>query len=362
MMLTRRAFTGAGLAAAAAAVLAACSTPTAGGGAAGSGAPREAPFTIGVSNAFVGSEYRTQMIEDLQVVFDELKASGLVDELVMENADADTNGQIQQIRNLINAGVDAIIVDPSSSSALDAVFSEATGQGIKVYAVDQAVDSDNVMNIGISQEELGRTSAEWFAAQLSSGDTIAVVSGTAGNPATEARWAGAKPVFEQAGLVVETTVEGGWDQATGKTQAATLLATYPGLKGIWTYDGMARGVLQAVQEAGKQGQVVVAGEARYQYMEMWAQAGEGFSSVGVINPPGTAATALRFAVAELQGRTIDPARITDGHTIVLPLEPAITNENFAEAWAEIADKGSGSGDYVVDSVLTADEVDAYFTS
>lgn len=362
MQLTRRAFTAASVSAIAAAVLAACSTPTASSGSSSASAGSSAksgPFTIGVSNAFVGSEYRTQMIDDIKTVFDELKAEGLVDTLVLENADADTNGQIQQIRNLINKGVDAIIVDPSSASALDAVFQEATGQGIRVYAIDQAVDSTNVTNIGISQEELGRTSAEWFAKQVGEGASIAVVSGTSGNPATEARWAGAEPVFKAANITVVATADGGWDQATGQTVATNLLATYPDIKGIWTYDGMAQGVLRAVQAAGKQDSLVVTGEARVGFMRMWSKAGDSFSSIGIVNQPGTGATALRFAVNELQGRTVDSSKVTDGHNIVLPLLPSITNDNFAEEWAKVQDK---EDTYVLDSVLTADEVDAYFTA
>ena len=360
-MKRSRVWSGAALVAVAA-LVAACSSPSpsgesgtesGGGSAAGDG-----PWTIGVSNAFVGSEYRTQMIEVIQDVFDEYKEQGLVDELVLENADADANGQIQQIRNLINKGVDVIIVDPNSSTALTAVFKEATDQGIKVYAIDQAVESELVTNIGIDQQELGQASAEWFAEQVGDGAEIAVVSGTTGNPATEARWAGAEPVFEDAGITVVATADGGWDQATGQTVATDLLATYPNIDGIWTYDGMAQGVLRAVEAAGKTDDLVVAGEARVGFMRMWSElkAG-GFESAGVINPPGTGGTALHFAINELQGKTLDPSKVADGHTVILPLDPLVTNDNFDELWSEVQDKPDT---YVLDSVLSADEVAEYF--
>ncbi len=351
---------------AAAALAAGCSTPTAdgGSGSASGGASgdtastSEGPWTIGVSNAFVGSEYRTQMIEDIQTVFDEYKQQGLVDDLILENADADANGQIQQIRNLINKGVDVIIVDPNSSTALTAVFKEATDQGIKVYAIDQAVESELVTNIGIDQQELGKVSAEWFAEQVGDGAEIAAVQGTAGNPATEARWAGAKAVFDAHSIKVVASADGGWDQATGQTVATDLLATYPNIKGIWTYDGMAQGVLRAVEAAGKTTDLVVSGEARVGFMRMWNDLkADGFSSAGVLNPPGPGATALRFAINELQGKTLDPSKVTDGHTVYLPLDPTITNDNFDAEWAKVQDKDDT---YVLDSVLTADQVAEYF--
>lgn len=342
------------------ALLAGCSSPAPSGGGDATAAS-EGPFTIGVSNAFVGSEYRTQMIAAIQDVAAEYKDQGVLADLVVENADADVNGQIQQIRNLINSGVDAIIVDPNSASALSAVFKEATDQGILVYAIDQAVDSADVLNIGISQEELGAANAQWFADQLESGDKIVTVEGATGNPATDARWAGAEKVFEAKGIEVLTRADGSWDQTTGQTVATDLLATYPDVAGIWTYDGMAQGVLKAIQAANKTDSVVASGEARVGFMRMWNDMlDDGFSSVGIINPPGTGATAMHFAINQLQGKKIDESKITDGHNIILPLDEAITNDNFAAEWDKVKDE---SDTYVLDSILSADEVSSgYFTN
>ena len=342
------------VAAAVATALAGCSTvsPSTDGGATNDG-----PFTIGVSNAFVGSEYRTQMIEDIQTVFDEYKKDGVVDNLVLENADADVSGQIQQIRNLINKGVDAIIVDPNSATALNAVFKEATDQGIKVYAIDQAVTAENVTNVGIDQAAWAAESANWLAEKVGNGGKIVAVNGISGNPANEARWGAAKAVFDKAGVQVLTTADGGWDQAKGQQTMSTLLATYPDIQGVWTQDGMAQGVLRAVQAANKADSIIVTGEARNGFMRMWNDLLPKFSSVGVVNPPGTGATALHFAINELQGKKIDSSKLTDGHSIVLPLEPTIDDSNFADAWSAVKDKPDS---YVADSVLTADDVAEYF--
>lgn len=333
--------------------LAGCNGDGGGNGAAGS----DGPFTIGVSNAFVGSEFRTQMVAGIEEVFAEYEAQGLVDRLVVENADADINGQIQQIRNLINQGVDAIIVNPQSATALDGVFQEAISQGILVYAVDQAVESEGVTNVTISQEEIGRTSAEWFAAKVGDGARIVTVEGATGSPARDARWAGAQPIFEAAGIEVIDRGDGGWNQAQGQTVATDLLATNPDIDGIWTYDGMAQGVFRAVDAAGKLDDLVIGGEARGGFMRMWNDVFEdGFDTIGVINPPGVGATALRIAVRELQGQAINPDSLTDGH-VVIPLPTPVTRENFLEMWQTVSDK---EDTFVMDYVMTSDEVQATF--
>lgn len=322
-----------------------------------SGDAKKGPFTIGVSNAFVGSEYRTQMIDDIKAVFEEYKKEGIAGSLVLENADADVNGQIQQVRNLINKGVHAIIINPNSATALDAVFKEAEGQGIKVYAIDQAVETSSVLNVGIDQGAWAAESAKWLAGKVGKGGKIVAVNGISGHPANEARWNAAKKVFDEAGVDVLTVADGGWDQAKGQQAMTNLIATYPDIQGVWTQDGMAQGCLKAIEAAGKTGSIIVTGEARNGFMRMWNDLlPKGFESVGVVNPPGTGGTALHFAIAQLQGKEIEASKITNGHNIVLPLEPAVTNATFGDAWNKVSDKPDS---FVMDSVLTRDDVAKY---
>ena len=130
-----------------AAVLAACApaaTPTAAPTAAATtaGGPTSAPaakkFTIGISNSFISSEYRTQMIQELKDVNAEYMQAGITNDLVIESADTDVPGQIQQLQNLINKKVDAILVNPGDVNGLNATLEDAVSKGIIVISVDQA--------------------------------------------------------------------------------------------------------------------------------------------------------------------------------------------------------------------------------
>lgn len=92
-------------------------------------------------------------------------------------------------------------------------------------------------------------------------------------------------------------------------------------------------------------------------MRMWNDLVDSeFSSVGVVNPPGTAATALHVAVARLQGKEF-AADTLSGNTLVLPEPLVVTNDNFTQEWEKVAERGDA---YVVDTVLSRDEVSAYF--
>lgn len=336
-------------------LLAACSSDDGDGG--NGGGSGDQPYTIGLSNGFVGSEWRTQMVEGLEEAFAEYEAEGVVDELVVESADTDVNGQIQQIRNLVNRGVDAIIVNPNSETALDAVFREATGQGIEVFAIDQAVTSEDVTNVVIDQAEWARISAEWLAEQVGEGGNIVVVNGIAGHPANEMRWGAAEQVFADAGVNVLTVADGNWDQATGQQVMTNLLATYPDVDGVWTQDGMAEGVFRAVDAAGRLDRITISGEARVGFMRLWNDArAAGFQSIGVVNPPGGAVSALHMAVNVLDGREFASGSI-DGNTVHVPIPYTVDETTFDQYWAE----ASGESDaYSLDGSLTRDEAAEFF--
>jgi len=313
------------------------------------------PYTIGVSNGFTGSEWRTQMIDNLETAVDEYAEAGIEIELIIESDDVDEAGQIEQIRNLVNQGVDAIIVNPNSPDALNAAFDEAAAEGVEIFAVDQAVTSPSVTNVVIDQNEWAKISAEWLAEQVGEGGRVVGVNGIAGHPANEARWSGATEVLEGAGVEIVTQANANWSQAEGQTVTQELLSQHgDDIDGIWAQDGVAEGVLRALIDADRL-DLVTTGEARVGYMKLWQE--QGIETIGVVNPPGVAVTALRVALEVLQGGTIAEDNLTDGNTLLLPLPDSVTNDELDEWLADVEGQPDG---YSVDVILSESEVQAYF--
>ncbi len=144
------------------------------------------PFTIGISNPFITSEYRTQMIDELIETNAEYMEKGLTNELVIESFNTDVAGQIEQIENLMNQGVDAILVNPGDAVALNSILEEAVQAGILVLSIDQEIEAEGVINVGHDQYEWAQISAEWFAEKLQTGDVV-LIEGFIGHPANELR-------------------------------------------------------------------------------------------------------------------------------------------------------------------------------
>jgi ribose transport system substrate-binding protein len=319
-------------------------------------------FTIGISNGFVGSEWRTQMIQNLQEVNAELMAEGLTNELIIESADVDIQGQIQQIQNLINRGVDAIIINPNSQTGLNSIIEEAIEEGIIVIAVDQEISAEGAINVVINQKEWAMISAEWLAEQLGGEGDVVLIEGFVGHPANEARMEGVEEVFANyPGINVVARDTGMWDQATGQQVMSDFLASIPNIDGLWTQDGMAEGALRAVQAADPAEWPVMVGEARAGYIQLAnevKQENPDFETIGVVNPPGVGASGLRIAVLLLQGRTLaQELEGPFGNSLYVPIPGVVTDENFDEAYAEVENLPAS---YTLDGMLTAEEAEAYF--
>ncbi|HOK32731.1 MAG TPA: ABC transporter substrate-binding protein [Limnochordia bacterium] len=318
------------------------------------------PYTVALSNGFVGSEWRIQMVEAAQVVFDEYKEKGLVTgELYVNHAGPDVTAQIAAIRNMINRGFDVIIINPNSQTALNPVIEEAVEQGIIVIVVDQEVTAPNAINVVIDQAQWARFSAQWLANQLGGEGNVVVLNGLAGHPASEDRFRGVQDVFGQyPGINVLTVAYADWDQATGQQVMSNLLATYPSIDGVWSQDGSCEGALRAVLAAGGEMPIMV-GEARVGFMRQWAELKEktGFSSIGVANPPGVAASGLRIAMNLLQGKEFKDGILARGNTLYVPIPVIVTNDNFDAIWEQYKDLPDA---YSIDGWLSEEEALAFF--
>lgn len=333
------------------------------GSTASTGSSTKGPFTIGVSNGFVDSEWRTQMIQDLQTANAVYQKQGLTKSLVIENADVDVQGQIQQIRDLINRGVNAIIVDANSQTGLNSVLQQAKNAGIVVITVDQEVSTPAATNVVINQAEWATLSAQWLANQLQGKGNIVAVNGTAGAPANDMRWNAAQAVFAKyPGIKILNNINANWDQATGQQDMANELASQPNIDAVWTQDGMAQGVLRAIMTADPAKFPIMTGEARAGYLQLWQQAKQAhpnFTSYGVINPPGSAVSGLRVALQMLQGKQLKSGVLqgTFKNSLYVPIPGEVTPANFTQMYNQYKNKDS---EYSLDGSITVSEAQAFF--
>jgi ribose transport system substrate-binding protein len=313
-------------------------------------------FTIGLSNGWVGSEWRTQMIDEAEAAAKAWAAKGVTVKTDAQSATVDIPGQIAQVRNFINEGVDAILINPNSPSAFDPIIAQAKAKGILVIATDQEVTSKDAFYVGIDQKGWAMKSSEWLAKTLNGKGNVVCIDGVAGHPANQARVSGYKAVFAKyPDIKILNEVNADWDEAKGQQAMQNLLGTYPSINGVWVQDGMAAGAWRAITDA-KRTDIAATGEIRADFLKLWKE--NHYNTGASVNPPGVMASALNVAVLKLQGHEFKDGVFAGqfGNAIYIPF-PFIDNSNFEQAYEQVKDK---PGYISVTSVVTPEQAMVYF--
>jgi len=248
---------------------------------AATGAMAAGKYVVGVSNTLIGNGWREEMICSIKA---EALASGMVSKVVVANRNGGPSEQIADIRNLISAGANAIILNPSDREALNPVIKQAAQRGIVVVAVDQAVSAPEAYVLSNDQEAYGRVGAEWLAKQLN------------GKGFTE--------VMAKHPDIKVTSVFTDW--ALNKTAQTTkdLLASGKKIDGVWT-SGLDMPVVEAYKTAGKPFVPVVGADNNGFIGELISLKDKGLTGVAVSNPPAVGGAGLALALDVLQ-KKVEP--------------------------------------------------------
>ncbi len=260
-----------------------------------------APYTIALSNSFIGNKWRLEM----ENVF---KAALLMEPYKSQvkgswfNSGNNVSAQSQQISNLIAERVDAIILDAASPTGLNGILRQATSRGILVIAFDSGVTAPSVLSVNISQFDLGKTLAEWLVKELNGKGNVIMVTGVAGTQVDEDRNKGADSVWSRhPDIKVVNRYTGMWDSSTAERNTAAVLPSLPKIDGIWCQGGT-DGVLKAFVSAGRTPLPPTAGECENGFRKfMIGVGGHKVSGISIGSPPFLSVIALELARRILAG-------------------------------------------------------------
>ncbi len=254
-------------------------------------------YTIGVSNTVQGNGWREEMICAIKA---QALASGKVASLNIAHRNTDAAGQLEDLRNLIAAGVDAIVVNPSDPAGIGAALKEATDAGIVVVAVDQAVNEPTAYIVSNNQEEYAYLGAKWLFEQLGGEGDVIYMRGAAGASADSDRDAGFKRALaEFPDIKVVHEVFTGWQQDQGKQQILDYIATGAPFDGIWT-SGIDNVIVDALVES-QVDLVPVVGADNAGFVGQLNSV-EGLKGAAVTNPGSIGGAGVTLAIQILDGQ------------------------------------------------------------
>ena len=227
--------------------------PTAATSEAPTSATSEAPsaaaqqYVIGLSNNVVGNGWRDEMNCSVKV---QARVSGLVSKVVDASRNGSASDQAQDIRSLISAGVDAIIVNPGDTQALNSVIQEAAAKGIVVVAVDNSVTAPEAYVLTNDQTAYGQISGDWLFKQLDGKGTVLELRGSSGSSADTDRHAGIEAALADYPNIQLNSQFTDWSIAKASQIVTQALASGTQVDGIFT-EGTGQVVWDAYTSADK---------------------------------------------------------------------------------------------------------------
>lgn len=284
------------------------------------GDAKEGGYKIGLTNSFNGNSYRQQMEAYAQAAADELKATGEIAEFTIVEANNDASKQVQQIENFILEGMDAIIIDPISATALTGAIQEASDAGIPCIIInDGPVESDAELCYQINFDTIDQmaTLTEYVCEAIGGKGKIIELRGTAGAEFDNIAHEGVMQTLEKyPDIEVVAEIYTDWTGSKAQSELASVLPTLDQVDGVVTQGGDSYAAVNAFAAAGMD-LPVIGGDNRGYFLKWWAnEAPEGYDTLSVSSNPWDGATGVYVACDILSGEYDIPNVMTHPFAVV----------------------------------------------
>jgi ribose transport system substrate-binding protein len=297
------------------------------------GGKKNGAYVVGVSNSTFGNLWREKHIEETVAVAKEYIKRGWLKDVVVQQAGPDVAVQIQQIRNMINQGVDMILINPASATGLIGVIEEANEAGIPCIVMDaELLGADRKLALSVATDKFKEAynSMKYVAQAIGGKGKVVLLLGIAGDQPTMKRHEGAKAVLKEfPGLELLTTAYAAYNQSTAESVMNDLLSTYPKIDAVFTIGSMGMGVCRAFEKAGRP-LPAISGDPTCEwalYAKAQRDKGKKFIYACPANPPGIGGTAMHVAAYLLNGYTFKDG-VLDDNGYLYPVKSMITPETL----------------------------------
>ncbi|ESR27279.1 ABC transporter substrate-binding protein [Lutibaculum baratangense] len=278
--------------------------------------------TIGVSIPAATHGWTGGVNYHAQHAIDRLKAAYDNLEFVLATAGSPSE-QVSDLEDMMaTRNIDALVILPFESDPLTGPVKRVADEGKFVTVVDRGLAQDGIENLYVAGDNpgFGRVAGEYFRERMIDGGKIVVLRGiptTIDNERVQA--------FEEAidgsGIEIIGMEHGNWNRDDAFEVMQDFLSRFPEIDAVWASDDdMAMGVLEAVRQAGREGEMFIVGGAGMKQVIKGVMDGDETIPVNVLYPPAMIGTAIELTALRYVGQVP-----VEGRYILA--SPLITQEN-----------------------------------
>ncbi len=201
-----------------------------------SGIKPKKKIIIGFSQCTMIDDWRKTMVEEMKREIAFLNDYNI--ELIVKDANDNSNAQIKDIRELVAHGINLLIVSPNEAIELTPVVEEVYKKGIPVIVIDRKINSQMYSAfIGADNIVVGRE-AGYFASELIKGKCkILEITGLKGSTPAIERSRGFHEIIDKYPEIITTKViEGAWLEEKTLEITDSLFRTFTDLDLIFAHN------------------------------------------------------------------------------------------------------------------------------
>lgn len=238
--------------------LAACSQGSTGSAPAASGGKAETKKASDIVIGYAGPTLTNAFFVGLEKgVKDGAKANGF--QLKETNANGDAAQQFNDATNLLNQGVDVLVLTPIDSNGITPVVQQANQKNVPVFTLDRGASGGKITCfVETNNKKAGEEAATWIADNLAKRDgkpqgNVVDLVGLVGTTAAADRETGFQTGLKaNPGLKLVAKQEGGFDQEKSLNAMSNILQANSKIDAIFgANDDNTVGALRAIDSANR---------------------------------------------------------------------------------------------------------------
>jgi ribose transport system substrate-binding protein len=234
--------------------------------------------------------------------------------IIFKDAQNNSLTQRAQVEELVEQGVDLIIISPKEAAPLTRPVAEAYERGIPVIVLDREVQGESFTTfIGADNVRIGRAAGEWIRETLQGRGRIVELKGLMTSTPGQDRNRGfleGLALEENPGLELVFTGEMQWLEPNARREMESALATNAAIDVVYAHnDPGAHGAWLAARGAGREDEMLFVG------IDALPHEGQQYVQQGILDAtflyPTGGGEAIETAMAILRGEEV-PRRIVLG--------------------------------------------------
>ncbi|WDH75726.1 ribose ABC transporter substrate-binding protein RbsB [Exiguobacterium marinum] len=203
-------------------------------------------YEIGLSISTLNNPFFVALKEGAEEQAKEMDAT-----LTVADAQNDAAKQVNDVEDMIQKGMDLILINPTDSEAVGAAVQAANDAGIPVITVDRNAETgDVVAHVASDNVAGGQLAGDYMVELVGEGQKVVELEGIPGASATRDRGQGFNEAIDGK-LEVVAKQSANFDRAEGLTVMENILQDNKDIVAVFAHnDEMALGAVQALDAAG----------------------------------------------------------------------------------------------------------------